>query len=82
MSWVTRVTDIGACAVARGCPLHTLSLHGLKSVGEPSMSALVEHCAATLVALDVRGCVRIEGRTPEALVRVLPRLTTFVIHMT
>ena len=49
-----------------------------------SLEALASHCASTLVALDVRGCVQLgdERRTPELLVARLPRLVEFVLHTT
>ncbi len=83
LSWCTRITDHGACAVARRCPLSVLSVHGVLGVGEPLLSALEAGCASTLVALDVRGCVGISppaAREPAALVARLPRLETFMLH--
>lgn len=79
LTWVIELTDAGVIPVVRSCPLHTLSLHGLQGIGEPSFSALVECRAASLTAVDVRGCTGLETRTPEALVRVLPRLRRFVL---
>lgn len=82
LTWVVNVTDAGACAIARGCRrLRTLSLHGIKGVGATSLDALVEHCALTLVALDVRGCIGLaeEERSPVQLVRRLTRLVTFAL---
>ena len=82
LTWVVNVSDEGVCAVARGCrQLRTLSLHGIKGVGVPSLEALVESCALTLVALDVRGCVGIDmhNRSPAELTKRLPRLTTFAL---
>ena len=84
LSWVTKVTDDGVLSLARGCPgLTTLSLHGIKGVGLAALDALAEHCAETLVALDVRGCIALEGtRTPEQLIQRLPKLVEFVLHTT
>ena len=79
LTWVVQATDRGGCAIATGCRrLHTLSLHGIKAIGAATLKALALHCAATLVELDVRGCVNItEGR--EGLLRLLPRLKTFAL---
>ena len=79
LSWCTRITDRGACAVARRCPLSVLSVHGVLGVGEPLLSALEAGCASTIVALDVRGCKHLSRREPEAIHEVLPRVTTFVL---
>ena len=80
LSWVVELTDTGVCALVHaGCPLHTLSLHGIKGVGEPSLNALAKHCSTTLVSLDVRGCVNLETSSREALARLFPRVTNFVI---
>jgi F-box/leucine-rich repeat protein 2/20 len=81
LTWVTGLTDIGVVAVSRGCPLAVLSLHGIKGVGEGSLSALAEHRASTLVALDIRGCVGIEGRSRESIVALLPLVRTFVLAL-
>lgn len=80
LSWATAITDVGVCAVARGCPLACLSLHGLRHVREAALEALATHCAQTLTAIDVRGCLHLERPTQEELRRLLPRLTTFVLH--
>ena len=82
LSWAIQLTDAGVISIAKGCALEVLSLHGIKSVGQPSLEALVAHCAATLVALDVRGCIALKSRTPEMLVNMLPKLNRFVLHTT
>ena len=81
LSWAVKVTDAGVCAlVAAGAPLEILSLHGVKGVSDVAIDALADHCAGTLVALDVRGCIHVAGRAPDALCARLPRLRTFVLH--
>ena len=81
LSWAVQVTDAGVCAlVAGGAALEVLSLHGLKGISDTSVDALAARCAPSLVALDVRGCVHVEGRAPEMLRARLPRLRTFVLH--
>ena len=81
LSWAVQVTDVGVCAlVAAGAPLEILSLHGVKGVSDVAIDALADHCAGTLVALDVRGCIHVAGRAPDALRARLPRLRTFVLH--
>jgi len=82
LTWVVHATDRGGCAIASGCRrLRTLSLHGIKAIGVATLEALALHCAATLVELDVRGCVNIveAERAPEGLLRRLPRLKTFAL---
>ena len=82
LTWVVHATDRGGCAIASGCRrLRTLSLHGIKAIGAATLEALALHCAATLVELDVRGCVNIveAERAPEGLLRRLPRLKTFAL---
>ena len=66
-------------AVASGCPLELLSLHGLLRAGPASLDALVQHRARTLRALDVRGCSNLPNREPAELRAVLPRLTVFAL---
>jgi hypothetical protein len=83
LSWATGVTDVGVVALARGCPLlAALSLHGLKKIGEPALDALAACCKDTLVEIDVRGCLSLGERRlhPEELVKILPRLTNFILH--
>ena len=82
LTWVVQVTDRGVCAIARGCPhLVTVSLHGIKGVGEASLDALAAGCAASLIELDVRGCIGIPEsiRTPECLVQRWPWLRKFAL---
>lgn len=81
LSWATGVGDEGVLAVAQACPrLELLSLHGLLGVSDAALDALVHApCAATLRALDVRGCKHLSRREPEAIREVLPRVTTFVL---
>ena len=80
LTWCKRVTDAGVCAVARGCPLELLSIHGLSTVGEESIAALAEGCHATLRAIDVRGCPRVNQRAPEQWATILPRVHEFLLH--
>jgi hypothetical protein len=49
LTWVTELTDPAVIALARGCPLRILSLHGIKGIGA---------AAATLCRRSRRG-----GRT-------------------
>uniref|UniRef100_A0A7S4FCU9 F-box/LRR-repeat protein 15-like leucin rich repeat domain-containing protein n=1 Tax=Chrysotila carterae TaxID=13221 RepID=A0A7S4FCU9_CHRCT len=80
LSWCTAIGDVGVCALACGCPLQRLSLHGSRLVSTASLDALESSCAATLRGLDVRGCTRIPEREPCHLRRRFHRLTEFVIH--
>jgi F-box/leucine-rich repeat protein 2/20 len=82
LSWVTKLTDVGVVALGAGCPhLATLSLHGIVGVHDDGLRALAAGCAATLIALDVRGCANLAAlRTPEQLLTAFPRLRTFVLH--
>lgn len=76
-----QVTDEGVCALAAGCPrLELLSLHGLRGVTDRSVDALAAHCARSLAALDLSGCVGVRRRSRAELRAVLPLLTCFVVH--
>ena len=79
LSWAVLVGDEGVVAVAQGCRLELLSIHGLLKAGPRALEALVAHCAPTLRALDVRGCSNVPRREPAELRAVLPRLTTFIL---
>ena len=79
LSWAVLVGDEGVVAVAQGCRLELLSIHGLLMAGPRALEALVAHCAPTLRALDVRGCSNVPRREPAELRAVLPRLTTFIL---
>ena len=74
LSWAVQPTDAGVCAVARRCPLRLLSVHGLRGISGATVDALAEHCAPSLTALDVRGCLHVEDKAPAQLQRRLPRL--------
>ena len=82
LSWVTKVTDQGASAVALGCPLSLFSLHGNRNISESTLMALERGCAETLSALDVRGCIGIPDgcREEDVLKRRFPLLQVFIIH--
>ena len=79
LTWCTKLSDAGVCAVAAACPLEVLSLHGLLKATAASRAALVAHRAATLRALDVRGCSNMPSRDPAELRAALPRLHTFAL---
>lgn len=80
ISWCLGVTDVGVAAIAAGCPLEVLSLHGIRGLTAAALDALVAHRAASLVALDVRGCIGMGCPQPASLRARLPRVHTFVIH--
>jgi hypothetical protein len=76
-----QVTDAGVAALAAGCPgLQLLSLHGLRGVTDRAVDALAAHCASSLTALDLSGCLGVARRGRAELRAALPRLTCFVVH--
>lgn len=80
LSWCKKIGDETVCAVARGCQLQLISLHGNLNVTEASRKALVTHCASTLQEIDVRGCMNFPRSHPQELLADLPRLRTFLLH--
>lgn len=80
LSWCTRLTDRGTCALASGCQdLEILSLHGILGITNNTINALAENCPS-LHSLDINGCVNVQNRSREELKQKLPLLKTFILH--
>ena len=80
LSWCKQVSDAGVCAVAEGCRLELLSVHGNLNLTGVGRAALAQHCATTLQSIDVRGCMNMPRTDPSELLVDFPHLRIFVLH--
>ena len=83
LTWCPLLTDASLVPLLRQCTrLRWLSVHGNTSATEAVLDALQGSCAATLEALDVRGCTAIQpsSRTQAALLARFPALRDFALH--
>jgi hypothetical protein len=83
LTWCPLLSGTSLVPLLRRCTrLRWLSLHGNTHITEAVLGALEQSCAATLEALDVRGCTAIPAasRTQAALLARFPRLRDFALH--
>ena len=83
LTWCPLLSDASLVPLLRNCTrLRWLSVHGNTHITEAVLDALQGICAATLEALDVRGCTAIQPsvRTQAALVARFPALRDTALH--
>lgn len=81
LTWCVRVTDAGIVAIAQGCQsLELLSLFGIVGVTDACLEALSTSCSHSLTTLDVNGCIGIERRSRDDLLKLFPLLSCFKVH--